>query len=44
MLPVLIGAVIGAVAYSCLSDDKETETYSNGEFKRTGSEQTQKSF
>ena len=33
MLPVLIGAVIGAVAYSCLSDDKETETYSNGEYK-----------
>jgi hypothetical protein len=33
MLPVLIGAVIGAVAYSCLSDDKETETYSNGDYK-----------
>ncbi len=33
MLPVLIGAVIGAVAYSCLSDDNETETYTNGEYK-----------
>ena len=34
MLPVLIGAVIGAVAYSCLSDDKETETYRTRFFER----------